>query len=264
MIKTKVITVTPAMAKQFLDNMVKNRPVTKANVDYFIHSIQSGQYAMTGQPIIFSPGGKLLDGQHRCLAVIKTDTAIQVLAVYGIAEEMFTKLDKGRPRTFSDCIPLVPNNTVVAAAVKLVYTEETSSDSGFFDGNKRPTNDDLENALARHPGVIEAASFLTGRKTARRFLGGGGGSYCLYRMASSDKSEAHAFISALNTGAGLSARSPILSLRELLNDGKTESLSSTHRLYLTHLAWQMHIGRKSGKVTIEKAKESWNWWGGKL
>lgn len=99
-IDAKVELVTPMQAKQWIDenNLENNRSIIKARVDSYVRLIQAGQW-MVAQPIVFDQNGKLLDGQHRLVAVYKSGRAVEFLVARGVDANAFWVIDTGAPRS---------------------------------------------------------------------------------------------------------------------------------------------------------------------
>jgi len=70
--------ITPEMAKNILENNSRNRKINKGRVKRFKEEILNGFWVYNGESIIISTTGKLLDGQHRLLAVIEAETSIEI------------------------------------------------------------------------------------------------------------------------------------------------------------------------------------------
>lgn len=69
-ITAKVETITPEIAKTMLGENVNNRRISRDNVNLFAREIRNGEWRFNGEAIKFGKDGRLLDGQHRLLAVI--------------------------------------------------------------------------------------------------------------------------------------------------------------------------------------------------
>lgn len=99
--ESKLITVSPQVAQALLKG--ENRPVKHNRVDYYARLMKEGKwYVETGEAIKISKTGKLLDGQHRLLAVIKSGVTVQFFVITGLNDEVFLYIDQGLPRTAFD------------------------------------------------------------------------------------------------------------------------------------------------------------------
>lgn len=96
----RMITITPHLAQHILDTMeTGNRKRSPKKVKDYATAMRENAWTVTGQTIIFSKSGKLLDGGHRLLAVSQSGKKIRTLAVFGVEDWAFSFLDIGRKRT---------------------------------------------------------------------------------------------------------------------------------------------------------------------
>ena len=86
MAKSGFVTITVEMAKQWLEKNDHNRKVTIARVNRYAEDIKNNMWLANGESIIISESGKLLDGQHRLLAVVEAGLEIEALVVTGIPD----------------------------------------------------------------------------------------------------------------------------------------------------------------------------------
>jgi hypothetical protein len=85
--KAQVVTITPEMAEKLLENNDHNRKVTQSRVNEYAQEIKDGMWLNNGESIIVSKSGRLLDGQHRLLAVVKAERSIEALLVEGVEDQ---------------------------------------------------------------------------------------------------------------------------------------------------------------------------------
>jgi hypothetical protein len=115
--KYELITVTPQMASGYLATNDGNRRVRKSHVAYFAGLIERGEWLATHQGIALSSSGRLLDGQHRLLAVVETGRAVPFMVAFDVPDETFTALDTGLIRNVSDVLSLPKSVASVALAL---------------------------------------------------------------------------------------------------------------------------------------------------
>lgn len=102
-ITTKVMTITPELAKSWLSSSnIENREVKLKTVDKYAGRIMAGEWIVVDQLISFDVNGRLQNGQHRLMAVVKTGRSIEALVGFGFAEETYKYLDQGHNRTKGD------------------------------------------------------------------------------------------------------------------------------------------------------------------
>ncbi len=120
--------ITPAIADEYLKLNTHNRKVSKASVAFLINEIQKGNWRFNGIPIIFGNSGKLLDGQHRLLAISKAGISKKFSVVRGVEDTAFITIDAGKPRGGSDALSVdnVPNATIVASSCRKIMDKFAS------------------------------------------------------------------------------------------------------------------------------------------
>ena len=101
-IKSEIILVTPEMAKQYLLCNEGNRLVRPGWVNYLTYCIQSNEWQTTHQGVAFANDGRLLDGQHRLMAIVKAGIPTELMVSYGWDEAVFAAIDNGMHRSDSD------------------------------------------------------------------------------------------------------------------------------------------------------------------
>lgn len=103
-ITAKVETITPEIAKTMLGENVNNRRISRDNVNLFAREIRNGEWRFNGEAIKFSKDGRLLDDQHRLLAVIAADKPLTTLVIRGLEDETQQTMDSGKTRTLGDVL----------------------------------------------------------------------------------------------------------------------------------------------------------------
>ncbi len=119
--------ITPERAEKILERNSINRPVIKSSVTFLVKAIMTGQFKYNGESVIISSKGNLLDGQHRLLACIRTNTPIEVELVEGVLEETMSTIDTGKARTAGDVLYMHSDvgegkGVILAGAIRLIMT----------------------------------------------------------------------------------------------------------------------------------------------
>ena len=119
---TKTVVFDKAFAERVLELNTGNRRVNRRKIDRLAEQMRSGSFENTGEPIIISAEGVLNDGQHRLLAVIETDSVVDMDVRFGIPRSAFTKTDTGSSRTGGDVLAIrgVAGGAAVAPALRLL------------------------------------------------------------------------------------------------------------------------------------------------
>lgn len=84
---------TPELAKQWLATMRPNRPCTLSHVMKIADQITAGLWNARVAPIRFDGNGRMVDGQHRCHAVIITGQPVEVMIERRVPETVFDLID---------------------------------------------------------------------------------------------------------------------------------------------------------------------------
>lgn len=117
--QTEVVKLTPELAAQFMSRNTTNRPLSTEAVRSYSLAIKRGDWLVNGEAIIFDDADNMLNGQHRCSAVIHAGTPIDVLVVRGVDRGAFKTMDQGKRRTAGDVLGVAgeknPNNLAAAA-----------------------------------------------------------------------------------------------------------------------------------------------------
>ena len=106
MIESRVETITPEIATQYLARNIKNRSIRKQEVEAYAREIRRGTFVLTHQGIAFDDSGNLIDGQHRLMAIAMAGTPVQMMVSRGVVPSALTVVDRGASRTMRDVITL--------------------------------------------------------------------------------------------------------------------------------------------------------------
>ena len=99
---TKIL-ITPSMAKSYLENNSNNRKLRTAYVIRYANDMKNGKWiADTAECVKISKSGKVLDGQHRLMAIVKANVPVYMLVAFNVEDNVFDVLDTGATRSASD------------------------------------------------------------------------------------------------------------------------------------------------------------------
>lgn len=105
--KTEVINLTPKIAKELIAKNTKNRKLDDRKVTEYAAYMGSGNWKLSHQGIAISETGIILDGQHRLMAVIKSNTSVPMMKVTGLPDDTMTVIDVGKKRGLADAFHLL-------------------------------------------------------------------------------------------------------------------------------------------------------------
>jgi hypothetical protein len=122
----------------------------------FVDRLQNNAFETTHQGIAISDTGKLLDGQHRLMAIVKSGIPAVMSVSLGLTDKSFQAMDCGIPRRISDRVEFDKQNpqrnsklSAVASAIILI----TCSTKGT-NLNKVPSHKAVEAAYSDYLGSI--------------------------------------------------------------------------------------------------------------
>lgn len=159
--RTKIVAVGPELARKWLDRNMGNRPVSVATVVRYAEEMSKGRWKMTGDPVRFSTTGKLIDGQHRLHAVIKSGVTINVLVITDLQDSIFNVIDTGRGRGKADILSIeygLPFETtkLLASAATIAYFYE----HGAYSLKGALSHEDLAEHVRANPRLISSAQYV--------------------------------------------------------------------------------------------------------
>ena len=143
--KYKTVKLTPDLAKVWLDTMPDYQRSSSALVvaEYAKDMIDGRWVEGTGDTIRFNKQGQMIDGQHRCLAVIESGVSIYVTIIEGLDDEVYLVLDKGRKRTVADSIGGKNANARAAIAKTIIALNNGTPVASVLSGNLSKKNNPI-------------------------------------------------------------------------------------------------------------------------
>lgn len=154
-----VATIFPHDAEAILASQVQNRPVSSITVKKYANMMEDGHWMLNGESIIFA-NGKLIDGQHRLNAVIKSKTPLTVIMVEIGNEFAFRTLDQGKKRNNSDVLSIAgyKNTHMLAASLSiLAKVDQDGQLTGCGAGSRvNIPNYEIEDYLKKYPGLMNS------------------------------------------------------------------------------------------------------------
>lgn len=98
---TQIMTVSPALAQEWLKKNTFNRRVSPLTVSKYASDMASGKWTINHQGIAFDDKGVLVDGQHRLYAVVKAGVSVDMMVTWGASR---IGVDELRARSAQDVI----------------------------------------------------------------------------------------------------------------------------------------------------------------
>lgn len=206
----QTIELTPSLAAELLQNNLRNRPLSRAIVKAYAEAMRQGHWQANGTSIVIDTNNNMIDGQHRCAAVVLAGVAITIILVTGVDPDAFKTLDAGKKRTASDSLSVLgekhANNLAAAAkAYKQITTRQIV---------RSMTSTETVETLEECPALRYWTNQYASRKRAvKLFTSALAGALC----AGADVYGSDAMLdllTSLETGEGLKDGDPALVLRE--------------------------------------------------
>ena len=244
-IHAEVQTITPELAGDWLARPGANRRMSTTIVNRYADAMVRGEWKITGEPIILSPDGRLLDGQHRLAAVVQSGTTIESMVVTGVHDDAFTQMNSGKSRTQADVVSIAgyTNANRVSALARAIIAYEWYGDMNLAKQRKSrvaPSNEQVLARVTAESEILYACLNRTSGPTMRSLgLKKTVGSVLYYLFRNIDHEDAEAFYGKLESGAGLQEADPILTLRQrlLANAGGVSKLPDDYIAAITIKAW---------------------------
>lgn len=123
--------VTVAQASRWLEDRRANRTISEDTVTRYLRDMQEGQWNDGEADLNFDADGRLIDGQHKLLALIQYGKPITFCLKWGCSDSHYMKVDTGRVRTLCDLLEIwysmrhgederMRNSATVAGAVEVL------------------------------------------------------------------------------------------------------------------------------------------------
>lgn len=253
---SRVETITPVLAEEYLRHNTKNRQLRKNLVSFYAEQMRKGQWMLNGEAVIFNEQGTLVDGQHRLSAVIEADKGIDMLVVRNADKDSFATIDSGVSRKVQDTFYVkgIPS----ASGVSAIIGRYLRLVAGLSIGKKVTGRKDA-NAMSRQDLLLEYAKDEDFWQEIVRFADS---SYAMLRILA--KSEIGGYVSYLIKAKGHDRdvvygffdellrkdipTSPMIAAlrRRLINDRtSTTHMGTVYRQQLITKIWNYHIQGKS-------------------
>lgn len=121
--------VTPASASEMLEKNDGNRKARRSAVATYASLMDAGKWMCSPDGIIIAKSGRLLQGQHRLMAVVASGCTVQMVIWREVDENVFSVLDRGLKRTLFDAIGEERRLTEAAAFIaRYSFTNQIFTD----------------------------------------------------------------------------------------------------------------------------------------
>jgi hypothetical protein len=216
-VRSKVQSITPRKAAEYLERNTTNRPLSKRTVREFAEAMRRGEWRVTHQGIAFDTNGVLVDGQHRLAAIVEADIPVEVTVFTDVAEGAFDVLDTGKRRNAADVLAIEGEKSAVmlAAMVRTVWLYENRPDLNWSGGDAGVSNHQIVQALEAHPKLRDFITMGEQIATATGMIKSAAGA-ASYLVSQATGRDLQPWFDAIIEGTGLTKGDPRLMFRRVM------------------------------------------------
>ncbi len=138
----------------------KNRHLRPSHVRKLAREMTNGWWDLNGESMKFSHSGDLLDGQHRCHAIIESGVTIETAVWLDLPTSAQDSIDRGASRRSGDALYL--RDEPMASSLSAVIGVSWRLENHLFVGGSVPSTHDVLAYLTRYP-EIRDSNAIAGR-----------------------------------------------------------------------------------------------------
>ena len=201
------------LAAEFLSRNTLNRPKKPSKIKLYSESMAAGQWPVTGVPIIFGRGGRLLDGQNRLQAIIDTGSTVRTLVVEGVEDEVFDVIDSGARRSSSDVLVIMGYEGWIASCGSSAVTVASNLMRGLWPYTNTVSPQGVREFVECHPDLMRSVEFMSGFPRKGVTINHSAGAALHFLMAKKSAVLADRYMQQLYIGNDLCFGDMVLTLR---------------------------------------------------
>lgn len=243
----RVVDLTPELAEELLSRNPRNRDISNRNYAYVRRAMERGEWVLNGEAIKTGEDGYILDGQHRCRAVVDTGITIRTLLVEGLPSSTQDTMDTGKSRSLSDILKIRGERSsarLAAITRRLHVLEEYGLRAACGGGTSYiSTNRECLDYLDSNPWIREMVQPAFQIQTKANYPGCALTATLMVAFDRIDSDDSVYFWARAVDGVGLSAEHPVYVLRKTLNTIAEDSRGERNERYLgaiTIKAWNAY------------------------
>jgi hypothetical protein len=235
-ITTSIEVITPQKAMELLAFNTSNRNPSPRHVRILADEMKSGAFKLNGDAIRVGVSGRILDGQHRLMAIIQSGISIETLVIRGLPDGVFDTIDNLCKRRDNVTIFQLKGELHCATlngAIAFVLRYKT----GDMYGNRKLSATAADAALKQYPSIRDSVSIsINGAKKIMTpsMLAG------LHFLFSEKNEElANVFVDGICDGFDMEKHQNFHMLRERLiaNQGGVSRMNTVFMAALSVKAW---------------------------
>jgi len=242
--------ITPIIAKEILENNTINRNIIKANLHFLENELREGRFVYNGESIIISKDNKLMDGQHRLLAIINTSISAYVNLVTDIEENTMSTINTGSSRNAASVFSMhnVVSSTSIASSTKRILEKVETERQTNKNGNIKLSNQTIYEFYEKRSELLDAMHrfALNLYQSNVKFITPSSTTSFLYLFSIEDR-RAKAYIRELYTGVQEGASDAAIKIRDRLINNKISlvKFSKVRERDILVYGWRKYINNKN-------------------
>lgn len=206
--------VSPERAALYLAQNTHNRALKPRTVATYAADMAAGAWNWNGESVKFARDGRLLDGQHRLAAIVKSRATVQMLVIRNLPNSVQETMDGGAKRTFADVLNLRGEKHYITLASTCRAVAQWECGDRMADNNVH-SNAQLIGVLERYPWLRDGCNTIKAATTTANLPGRVGG-LVWWLTQPIDKEDSDHFFARLCSDENHHAGEPIYELRKLL------------------------------------------------
>lgn len=212
---TRIEMVTPEIAQGWLQYNTHNRNASMDRVRQFADDMLNGRWEFNAQTITFDREGRLIDGQHRLMAVVESGVAVPMLVATGLSPSAQMTIDIGAPRSAGQQLSLSGvTNARNASSVAVCLIRLSRHGDKVWTQHEMPSkSEQIEYVLARTEELGYSVAISQHAYKTTRINKTGYASLCVLAHDAGFGSEFDAFHAGFASGTSLTAGDPRVALR---------------------------------------------------
>lgn len=248
---------TPEIAAEWLANMVPNRRRIRRKIDQYAHLLEIDKWRHTAEPVQFNTAGRMMNGQNRSLAIIKSGKSVWLPVARGVEGDAMGSIDSGQSRTKSDVFEIAGefNAKVKSAAMGMLMRIEAKHERPYMAGGDASVGyvgDELLEAYYDRYTDLNVAIVDAATMTRGAGIPASNAMWATVVMWARRENEERAdeFVEDVRTGSNLPIGSPVLALCNQMRRERGRLTKPSQEVYAAYAikAWQAYLeNRKASR-----------------
>jgi hypothetical protein len=213
--KFETTMIKPEMALRLLKLNTGNRAVQIRHVDFLANEIKNNRFKQTGETIKISKTNKLVDGQHRLMAIVKANRGVILTICSGVEDDTFNVIDTGRVRSSADVLFTHglknANNLASAVRYSLMLKNNQTNTKGV-----RYSNQEILDYSCELSGLSDIVNYCCTNRKKFSFMPPSAIAALYFSFEKTNAIKCESFFDSFYSGLNIDATNPVYLLRDRL------------------------------------------------